>query len=66
MANLGENIFMENSEAKKNFVDYLSLNLREQFTPFNLPAVEEISAALNETLPDQQGMILSALRGRDL
>ena len=64
MANLGENNFVENSEAEKNFVEYLSLNLREQFTPFNLPAVEEISAALNETLPDQQGMILSALRGR--
>ena len=34
------------------------------FKGLNLPAIEKLSAALLEILLDQQGMILSALRGR--
>ena len=58
-----ENI-TNNFEGNKKSVQYLNLNLRERFIAFNLPALEELSAALNESLLDQQGMILSALRGR--
>ena len=53
----------EPSHSNKSF-QYLTLNLKETYTPFNLPGIEELSAALLEVLPDQQGMILSALRGR--
>ena len=53
----------ELTEVKK-LVQYLTLNLMENFTPFNLPAIDELSAALLDILPDQQGMILSVLRGR--
>ena len=53
-----------NFEGNKKPFQYLNLHLRQRFTPFNLPLVDRLSAALNETLPDQQGMIHSALKGR--
>ena len=63
MANTELSNIMKISEEVTKPVQYLNLNLRERFTPFNIPAVEELSAALNDTLPDQQGMIFHALRG---
>ena len=63
MSTLANKILTELAEDNKTAVHYLSLNLRGRFIPFNLPGIEELSAALNETRPDQQGMLLSALRG---
>ena len=62
MSNTANEKIMNNFENNKKPVQYL--NLRERFTPFNLPAVEEHSVALNETLPDPQGMLISTPRGR--
>ena len=39
-------------------------SLRAHFTPFSLPPIEEVVAALHNTFPNEPGMIVQPLRGR--
>ena len=51
------------SSSRKNITE-VGLSLRAHFTPFSLPPIEEVVAALHNTFPNEPGMIVQQLRGR--
>ena len=42
----------------------LLLDLRNDFTPFNIPSIEEVVASVNETFPEDGIVIVQQFRGR--
>ena len=51
------------SSSRKSITE-VGLSLRAHFTPFSLPPIEEVVAALHNTFPNEPGMIVQQLRGR--